>query len=208
MNLFAAPETWPFGVALGLMLAIALVEGLGLLVAASPSHMLDNLLPEIDGDSGLDKLLGWLYMGRVPALVLLMLFLTGYAVIGYALQKLALGLFGAYLPVWLAGLLAVPAGLATVRGLGGLAARIIPRDESSAVSETTLIGRTGVVSGGTARRGLAAQARVLDSHGRTHFVMVEPEIDDQVFQQGAPILLVSKPGPFFRCIENPHPDLM
>jgi hypothetical protein len=42
----------------------------------------------------------------------------------------------------------------------------------------------GVVIGGVARRGLAAQARVKDSHGRSHYLMVEPDMDDEVFGRG------------------------
>lgn len=207
-SLFTAPETWPFGVAFALIVGIALIEGLGMLVSLSPSNWLDDLLPDIDGDTGLDRVLGWLYIGKVPSLVLLVLFLTGYAIFGYSLQKVAHGLLGGYLPVWLAGLVAVAPGMATVRSLGSLIAHIIPRDETSAVSEMSLIGRPGVVSAGAARRGLAAQARVRDAHGRTHYLMVEPDLDDEVFDEGAQILIVRKIGAFYRCIANPHPGLM
>ena len=208
VGLFTAPETWPFGVAFALIVGIALIEGLGMLVSLSPSNWLDDLLPDIDGDTGLDRVLGWLYIGKVPSLVLLVLFLTGYAIFGYSLQKVAHGLLGGYLPVWLAGLVAVAPGMATVRSLGALIAHIIPRDETSAVSEMSLIGRPGVVSAGAARRGLAAQARVRDAHGRTHYLMVEPDLDDEVFDEGAQILIVRKAGAFYRCIANPYPGLM
>ena len=208
MSLFTAPENLPFGVGFALIVGIALLEGLGMLVSISPSNWLDDWLPEGGGESGLDKVLGWLHLGRVPALVLLLLFLCGYTVFGYSLQMVAQGFMGTYLPAWLAGLLAVPAGLATVRGLGALVAHIIPRDETSAVSEQTLLGRVGVVVAGAARRGMAAQARVKDAHGRTHYLMVEPDVDDEVFEEGAQVLLVRKLGAFYRCIANPHPGLL
>ncbi len=208
MSLFTATQNLPFGIGFALIVGIALLEGLGMLFSMSPSNLLDDVLPEIDGDSGLDRILGWLHLGKVPALVLLLLFLTGYTVFGYSLQVVANGLFGGYLPAWLAGLLAVPAGMATVRGLGSLIAHIIPRDETSVVSEQSLVGRVGVIISGAARRGLAAQARVKDSHGRSHYLMVEPDIDDEVFDEGAQVLIVRKTGAFFRCIANPHPTLM
>ena len=208
MSLFAATQNLPFGIGFALIVGIALLEGLGMLFSMSPSNFLDDVLPEIDGDSGLDRVLGWLHLGKVPALVLLLLFLSGYTVFGYSLQVVANGLFGGYLPAWLAGLLAVPAGMATVRGLGSLIAHIIPRDETSVVSEQSLVGRVGVIISGAARRGLAAQARVKDSHGRSHYLMVEPDIDDEVFDEGAQVLIVRKTGAFHRCIANPHPTLM
>ncbi|ASM79273.1 hypothetical protein VITFI_CDS3496 (plasmid) [Vitreoscilla filiformis] len=208
MNLFTAPETWPFGVGFALIVGLALIEGLGMLIALSPSSVVDHWLPDFHADSALDQWLGWLHVGKVPALVLLLLFLTGYTVFGYSLQLVAQGLWGAYLPAWLAGTLAVPAGLATVRSLGALIAHIIPRDESSAVSDQTLLGRVGVISGGIARRGLAAQARVRDSLGRTHYLMVEPDLEADVFEEGTQVLIVRKVGAFYRCIANPHPGLM
>lgn len=208
MSLFTAPQTLPFGIGFALIVGIALLEGIGMLVSLSPSNLLDHLVPDIDADSGLDRVLGWLHLGRVPALVLLLLFLAGYTVFGYGLQMVAHGLFGGYLPAWAAGLLAVPSGMATVRGLGSLVAHIIPRDETSTVSEQTLLGRTGVVMAGMARRGMAAQARVRDSLGRSHYLMVEPDLDDEVFDEGTQVLIVSKAGAFYRCIANPHPLLL
>lgn len=208
MNLFTTAQTFPFGVSFALIVLVALVEGLGMLVSLSPSNLIDHALPDLHPDSSLDHTLGWLHVGKVPALVLLMLFLAGYTVFGYAMQMVMHGVFGFYLPAWAAGAVAVAPGLATVRGLGALIAHIIPRDESSAVSELTLIGRAGVISSGSARRGWAAQARVRDSHGRTHYLMVEPDVDDEVFDEGVQVLIVQKAGAFYRCIANPHPNLL
>lgn len=208
MTLFTAPENLPFGVGFTLIVCIALIEGLGMLVTVSPSNALDNLLPEIDGDGGFDQVLGWLHIGKVPLLVLVLLFLTGYTLFGYSMQLVAHGLLGNYLPAAVAGLLAVPAGMATVRGLGALIAHIVPHDETSAISAHSLIGRVGVIIGGEARRGLAAQARVRDDHGHSHYLMVEPDLDGDTFKEGAQVLIVSKSGAFYRCIANPHPTLM
>jgi hypothetical protein len=208
VSLFTAPETLPFGVGFGLIVGIALLEGFGMLVSLSPSNLIDDWLPDVSGDGALDRVLGWLHIGRVPALVLLLLFLAGYVLFGYGLQMVAHGLLGGYLPAWMAGLLAVPSGMATVRGLGALIAHIVPRDETSVVSEQSLVGRVGVVTAGVARRGLAAQARVRDALGRSHYLMVEPDLEDEVFEEGAQVLIVRKAGAFFRCIANPHPGLM
>ena len=208
MSLFTVDETLPFGVGMALIIGIALLEGLGMLVSFSPSNLLDEWIPDIDGDTGLDRVLGWLHLGRVPTLVLLLLFLGGYTLFGYGLQMVVRGFTGGFLPAWLAGVLAVPAGMATVRGLGALIAHIIPRDESSSVSEQSLVGRVGVIVGGVARRGLAAQARVKDHLGRSHYLMVEPDLEDEVLGEGTQVLIVRKAGAFYRCIANPHPTLM
>lgn len=208
MSLFSSPENLPFGIAFALIVGIAVLEGLGMMMALSPSNWLDNLLPEIDHDSGLDKVLGWLHLGRVPSLVLVLLFLSGYAMFGFSLQLASHGLSGHYLPAWLAGLLAVPAGLATMRACGALVAHIIPQDETVAVSENSLLGRTAVIYAGHARQGLAAQARVRDEHGRTHHLLVEPDLADALLEEGCEVLLVRKVGAIYRGIRNPHPGLL
>jgi len=49
---------------------------------------------------------------------------------------------------------------------------------------------------------------VRDAHGRMHYLMVEPDFDEEVFEEGAQILIVRKQGAFYRCIANPHPHLI
>ena len=97
MSLFTAPQNLPFGIGFALIVGIALVEGAGMLISFSPSNLIDHHLPEVSGDTGLDRVLGWLHLGKVPALVLLLLFLSGYTVFGYSLQVVMNGLFGGYL---------------------------------------------------------------------------------------------------------------
>jgi len=193
MNLFTSPETLPFGVALAVLVGLAIGEGIGAFVAASPSAWLDDLLPDrdLDHDGAVDGPLGWLHVGKVPLLVLLILFLFGFALCGYLVQMFARGVFGGFAPAWIAVL---PA--------------IVPKDESSAVSELSLIGRAGLVTAGTARSGLAAQVRVRDALGRAHYLMVEPDLPDDTFPEGTAVLIVKKVGAIYRGIRNPHPDLL
>lgn len=201
-----APETWPFGAALLLMLALFIIEGGALLFAASPSAWLDGLLPDIPDSP--DAPLGWLHLGKVPSLILLGLFLLGFSLCGYAVQSFSKALLGFLLPAWLASVPAVLAGVSLVSGLGGLIARVMPQDETSAVSEQSLIGRAGVITQGIARQGMAAQAKVRDLHGRAHYVMVEPDLSDDTFEEGSTVLLVKKVGAKYHGIKNPHPELL
>jgi hypothetical protein len=199
-------ETWPFAAALAIMVGLAVLEGLGLLFAHSPSSAIDSLLPEVP--DGVDSPLGWLHLGKVPALVLLILFLAGFAIAGYVIQGVTYKLIGSMWPAWAASIPAVFAGFATVSGVGSLLEHVMPKDETSAVSEMTLIGRAGVIVKGHAKAGFAAEAKVRDSYGRAHYVMVEPDVETDVFNEGSEVLLVKKVGVRFRCIRNPHPELL
>lgn len=205
MNVLVAPQTWPFGAALAVMVGLAIIEGAGLLLAAHPSGWVEDLLPD---HPDADGVLGWLHVGKVPLLVLFILFLAGFALAGYVVQATVQSITGTLLPAWLASLPAVLAGLSSLRGIGGLIARVVPRDESTAISEQDLVGRAGIVIAGVARAGLAAQAKVRDTYGRNHYVMVEPDVEGQTFGEGASIVLVRKAGARFRCIANPHPELL
>lgn len=208
--LFAA-ETWPFTVAIFLMLLIALVEGIAVLVGASLSESLQQALPDSwDHAHGpFDKLLGWLYVGRVPVLALMVLFLASFAIAGFALNMVAHAFVGA----WVTPLISVPAALfaalCVVRMLGAGLARLIPTDQTYAVSFDSLVGRVATIVGGTARKGYPAQARVPNEHGQTLYVMVEPEAEGMTFQSGERVLLTKQiAGNRFAGAVNPWPDLI
>ncbi len=208
--LFAA-ETWPFTVATFLMLLIAIVEGIAMVVGANISETLQHVLPDPwDNIHGpFDKLLGWLYVGRVPMLVLLVLFLAGFALTGFALNLVAHRFLGMWAPLLVSVPAAFFATLPIVRIFGAGLARLIPQDQTYAVSFESLIGRGATLVNGTARQGYPAQARVPNEHGQNLYVMVEPEIEGMTFQSGERVLLTKQiSGSRFACVVNPWPDLI
>jgi len=211
MSVFLAPESWPFLGATLILVAITVLEGLALLVGFSASHWLDNLLPDApDGVHGVfDNVLGWLHVGRLPILVLMVIFLAGFAVTGFALNIASTALAGSPLPALVSAPVAFVATLPIVRVLGAAAAHIVPKDETTAVSVDTLVGRVATVVAGTARQGYPAQARVTTEHGQTLYVMVEPDDVESTFAAHESVLLVRRvTGTRFRAILNPRPDLL
>lgn len=208
--LFAA-ETWPFTVATFLVLLIAIVEGLAMVVGANLSEWLQHALPDPwDGVHGpFDNLLGWLHIGRVPVLVLAVLFLAGFAITGFALNIVSQRAFDMWAPPLISAPLAFFAALPIVRILGAGLARLIPQDQTYAVSFESLVGRIATIVGGTARPGYPAQARVANEHGQTIYVMVEPDVSGIEFKSGERILLKKQiNGSRFAGEINPWPDLL
>ncbi len=197
LDFIAAPGNLPFAVALTLMLLIGIVEALGLGASAAQFDL------DADADGG--ALLDWLGFGRVPLLMLLVVFLASFGLVGLALQQTA-----GPLPAWLAAAIAAVAAL-PVTGLGARAlARIMPQDETTAVSLETLVGRRGTITVGTARSGSPAQARVRDVHGQSHYVMVEPHDPTRVIAEGETVLLIRRDGHLFTALcaadgVEPHP---
>lgn len=206
-----AAETWPFTVATFLMLLIAIVEGFAMVIGANLSETLQQALPDPwDSVHGpFDKLLGWLYVGRVPLLVLIVLFLAGFAITGFALNMVAHRMIGTWVPVAFSVPAAFLATLPIVRILGAGLARVIPQDQTYAVSFDSLVGRVATIVNGTARQGYPAQARVPNEHGQNIYIMVEPETEGITFQSGERVLLTRFiSGSRFACNVNPWPDLI
>jgi hypothetical protein len=154
---------------------------------------------DIDGDADLD-VLSWLGVGRVPLMVLLVVFLAAFGLIGLIGQQLILGATGALLSpliaVPAAGVAALPVTGILARGLG----RILPRDLTTAIDIDDLAGSGAVIVTGRATRGSPARARVEDRHGQPHYVMAEPDMPDAVLVEGERILLVRREGHVFRAI--------
>jgi hypothetical protein len=212
---FLEPQTWPFTVATVLLLMIAIMEGLAMLLGASVSEWLHGLVdhshgPVLDApDGAFDKAFGWLHVGRVPLLVLLVLFLAAFALTGFALNMVVHRMLGLWLTPWISVPLAFIATVSTVRALGDVLARIIPREQSFAVTFDSLVGLVATVVNGTARSGYPAQAKVVSQHGQTLYVLVEPDEAGVTFQSGASVLLVRQlAGNRFSGIDNPRPDLL
>lgn len=209
-------ENLPFAAALLLLLAIGVLEGVLLFFGAGFASVLESLVPQVDldgppsptGEGALSRLLGWLHIGRVPVLILLVVFLAAFGLIGLLMQGILHGVTGLLLPAWLAVAPAFLLSLPVVRVAGHGIAMIIPKDETEAVTESSFVGRVAVITLGTARQGGPAQAKLKDIHGYTHYVMVEPEAADETFATGTAVLLVSQQGAVFRAIVNPSGALV
>lgn len=213
MNVLFSSANVPFLVALLLMLVIGVLETLALLIGSSVfEHIDDFFSTHIDIESGdglIAQGLGWLHVGRAPMLVLIVLFLGGFAVIGLIGQWLFASILGFQLPSILAVIGAFVLALPFVRTTGGLIARYVPRDETTAVSEDSFVGRLAVMTGAPATYGLPAEAKLTDEHGQTHYILVEPDEIETTLVRGETVLIVARiSGTQFRAIHNPRPDLL
>ena len=210
-------QNMPFAIALALMLAIAILEGVTTLIGAGLSDLLDSMLPDMDIDADIDadihapglftKLLSWLRVGEVPVLMLVIVFLTAFGLIGLFCQSMSLRILGHMLPAALASVPALMVAFPVVRICGGILGRIIPKDETESVSEESFVGRVAVITLGRAEPGKPAQARLSDQHGQAHYIMVEPDVDSARLEQGTTVLIVSHEGAVFKAIENPSAAL-
>lgn len=201
IEFFLLPENLPFSVALLVMLMIGAAEAIGLGGAAvhTDGHA------DIGGDG--PDLLGWLGVGRVPLLIILVVLLALFGLIGIGFQEIAATLIGGPLSPWLAA----PVALLVALPLTGICARglalILPQDETTAIGLGSLVGRRAEIVIGEARRNSPARGRVRDVHGQTHYVMIEPTGDDEALPAGATVLLVRREGELFFGLPDVNPLL-
>lgn len=144
-------------------------------------------VPDLSGGGGV---LGWLGIGQVPFLIWLACWLMAFGLSGMALQMVLRDLIAITLP---SGLAAVPTAIFAfwfARGFGAVFARLLPKNETSALSETALGRRRGVVTQGTAARGRPAEVRVMDGYGNAHYLRAEPLSDQEQIATGTEVLVI------------------
>lgn len=208
-----APENMPFAIALLVLLIIAGLEGVGSLFGVGLSNILDSLFPntdialdvegpDLEAPNSFSHVLSWLRVGQVPILVLLIVFLVSFGLSGLILQKFLWATFGFMLPAVIAWVPAFFVSLPAIRIFGTTLNKIIPKDETSAVSKNTFIGRIATITLGTAQKGNAAQGKLKDQFGQYHYIMIEPDNEDESFTQGSEVLLVRQDGSKFYAIVN------
>lgn len=200
------------------MFAIGAIELASLLIGFSPSSSIESVLPEVDvpdldapdapdadlsgADLGpLSAILSWFSVGRMPILVLLVIFLTAFGLTGYIVQAIATGL-GGPLNAWLAAIPALVGAAFATRHLGRWLGRIFPRDHSEAASQLDLVGSYATVIRGEARKGQPAEAKTTDLRGRTHYVLIEPNDADTAYAAGDRVFIVGKNSNIYRAVHR------
>jgi hypothetical protein len=186
MDFLLSDGSWLFSVALAVVAGIGVLELLAVMVGGSLSSMMDGLVGDAPEAGGL----AWLHVGRLPFLVIVVLLLTLFALLGLGLQGVVVAVIGKELPALAAAPLALLGALPATRAAGSALVRIMPRDESAAISDSSFVGRTATLVAGEAKPGKAAEARFQDEYGQTHYVMVEPDAKSITLRAGERVLLL------------------
>ena len=189
-----------FAIALGLIIALAVLEGAGMIIGLSLMNLLDQISPieldvEVDtefSDAGLTPLLGWLCLNRLPLLIWLVLFLTCFAISGYSVNFVFLNTTNVLLPEFIVYSIAFITAVFLTRYIGIPLGRLLPKNESSAVSNNSFNGLIAKITIGTAKKDSPAEAALLDRFSQKHYVLVSPDDAKETFNQGDEVVLVEK----------------
>lgn len=201
-----APHNLPFLIAFGSLAVIAVLQltNLSEAIEGSAEFEAPDGLEVAGFGEALTTLLG---LGRVPLLIWLAMLLFVFGTTGVIGQAVLASTLGAPLSAgWAAlaaGAAALPINSIAVRPL----AAIMPKDETTAVRLDALVRRDAEIQIGTARLGSPARAKVVDMHGQSHFVMVEPHDQTQELKAGDTVLLVRREGQTFFGLHYESPLL-
>jgi len=204
-----------FTIALAVMFLIALLEGVTTILGMGISSLLESVMPELELSVGeldapqglLSRLLSWLNYGKVPALIILICFLTAFGVVGYSIQYLLYTLTSTLFAQLIVAPIAFLIALPFVQMLTSLIEKIMPKDETSALKKESFIGVIATITLGNAKHGSPAEAKFKDTHGQTHYFMVEPESNEFEFTQGEDVLLSKQNNSGYFAIKNTNESL-
>lgn len=228
-DLFFAPQSIPFAIALAVVAGLFALEILGSLLGMSVLGAgsdgpdididadfdlsadidldapdldidLEGLADVADGPASPSGLLTWLGAHDVPFLIWLVSFLTMFGLFGLIIQTLATNIIGTPLFTGLAVAAAVVPAIGITRIIANWVTLIMPKTETSAMRTRFLGGHSGTITQGTAMRAKPAEAKIKDRHGNFHYLRVEPLDDDGVFSQGDDVTLIRKRGDKFFVI--------
>ena len=200
MEFLTAPQNLPFTLVLG---AVTLWSVVQIFLGAGDALAVDaDLGADVPDGTPLFGALNWLGFRQIPLSIWLILAGLCFGMGGFGIQALSQKLTGALFPAILAAFLAFCATIPAIKIVTTVLRPVLPRDETSAVSLVSLVGREAIINIGTARKGFPAEARVVDEWGKTHYVLVEPEAENVQFPAGSSVLLVAKRDHIFTALEG------
>jgi hypothetical protein len=207
------PAFFPYVISIKILAVIAVMEMLLALLATGIfsnlfsclDGFLDGLMPELNvPDADIPwhwSVLSALHIGKIPASILTVCFFTFFGITGICFQYLMHVITGAAATNWLVLPAAFVMSLFAVHFAGGIIYRLIPQNETSAVSTESFIGMTAVITLGRAEKDYPAPAKLVDDTGEAHSLMVLPYEDRDVLTEGMQVLLIERDGIYFKAKE-------
>src|SRR5260221_13354254 len=135
--------------------------------------------------------------------MLIILALGIFSIEGFLLQGIAHSV-GTTVPVSIAALVAATGSIPVIRSTSRGLARIIPRDETYAVSDADFVGKVAEVAIGPLDQGLPGRVRLKDVFGNWHSVPARASPDSSSLPVGASVLLVDRDAKSFIAISAPE----
>lgn len=187
-----------FSAAIAIVLVMFVIELLGMLFGASMLGVFDDLeldsISDTDTGSSVSALSNWLCLDKLPFMIWMIIFLTFFGLSGLSANAVTQTVFSSSLAPAFSIPLAIAIALPLTARFGLRLARLLPKNESSALSADEFVGVTACITSGKAQRDNPAEAKFVDQYQQPHYVLVEPIDAHDSFVRGDTVILVEKTG--------------
>lgn len=191
-DIILSPANFWFSIALVVVLFLFVLEIISTLFGASILSMSDDV-GEIESEGFLGtEFANWLNINKVPFLVWLVILLIVFGLAGLILNGIAGAVFAFTLPTLYSVPLAFVIGVSVTSKTAQFVAVLLPTVETSAITNDEFVGVVAEITIGKASKGNPAEAKFTDSYSQSHFVLVEPFEEEELFTQGERVILVQK----------------
>ncbi len=217
IDFFTASQNIIFTATFLFLILIAMIQVVGIILGVGLFDSVENVFPDIDfevsdiGDAVdvtfFQGFLTWLNLGKVPLLISFSLMLFLFSLVGFSLQSISQSMGLGFLPVMITVPFTLMVCIPAFRIGNVFLAKIIPKDETAAISRKTFIGRIATIVLGEANFKKSAEAKLEDQYGKTHYVMVVADNKGDSFFKDQQVLVVGMRGSNFTVISNPNPNL-
>lgn len=187
-----------YSIALCFVIALAFIEGLGLIIGVSLMEMFGQFSTfDVDADidvtsGGLTSVIGWLCLNRLPLLIWLVILLTSFGSCGIVINYITVSELNFVFPTYVTAIASLIFAIYFTKAFSKPLAKILPKNETSALSNTSFTGLVGKITVGKATINSPAEAVIQDAYKQKHYILVAPEKEDEVFLSGSSVVLLKK----------------
>ena len=196
LTFLLAHENWPFTFAFAFVIALGLFELLAVLLGLSLLNTIDDILPTHTESSAskniLHLILRWVYLGKLPLLIWLILTFGSFSVLGFIINHLSINWVHHYQPLWTVVSIAFALTIFTCHFTGRWLSSMLPIKTMDTVNRDDLAGSIGTIVVGTATYDTPAKALVKDAFLQKYYVNVIPDSPKESLTQGTPIILLCR----------------
>lgn len=164
----------PFTVAFILLMSLLVIEIFGFLVAGMGIFaLIDNLMPEIHMSHDFN-VLHWAKHKNVPVSIWLAVVLSIFSVIGLGVQAYNYITNGTTINPYILSVMASIPAILIAKWLSDAVGSIVFVDHTIAVTVEDLVGCKAKIVIGVATKNRPAECKIIDSHGKPHYMMCIP----------------------------------
>ncbi len=196
-DIFLTDGAMPFTIAIVIALCLGILELVNLTIGGV-TDWFDTLIPEKDFaiDAGGFSATDFLCIGRIPLLMWLVIMLTSFGLIGVVFQSILTT------PLWIAVPVTLFVAVFPVRYISLFLQKILPKDETYAVTGESMLGQTATINGDMCSKKQSAMAKTTDLHGYHHYILVVPENPGETFVRNEKVILYKCEGHRYTVIKN------